>query len=198
MSGLRLPLLILFVLIGTPARAAFFVLEVGAYQSPDFENNRGTGSFHVDGTTHGMPRTISLRLGVPTFEQLDLSEGFEFHSPPRNNDPTPIFFGTSVSSITLDGVSGTVSDNYSYLVPFPFPNFPPVTPVFFGGPSTSLVLGDMAVQITPVANTMGGRAALFTLTAVPEPSSATLCGLALLSIGGFARVRARRAAPRSR
>ena len=169
-----------------------FLLNVGAYQSPNFENMFGTSQFHVDGTSHLANPTISISLviGVPTLISLDYSEGEGSMSPPSNSDPTTMFSGTATSTVTLNGVIESVDDAYLFTAP-PKITFPFTTPTFSGGPSVVFDLGAFTATITPVAS-VGAREATFLLAAVPEPSSLLLCGIAGVIGLTFARVSRKR------
>src|SRR5262245_10330363 len=116
----------------TPSKGDF-LLSVGAYQSPDFVNILGTSQFHMDGTTHSPDPTysISLSVGIPSIYSLDSSEGEGSMSPPSNNDPTRIFSGTAISTITLNGVVESIADAYMFQAPPPL-TLPFTSPTFSG------------------------------------------------------------------
>lgn len=152
-------------------------LSVTEYNSPTFSDG---SHFSLTGIT----TSISLTPGVSETVVLDRSS-----SGLPGNGMT--ISGDAGGTMTLDGVSMSFSDNYS------FPSSQTFS--FSGGPPIVFNLATVEVTVTPIASSFdpeGGRAATFLetpLVAVPEPSSALTVGFAaLVALGVWARRAMRR------
>jgi hypothetical protein len=165
-------------LSAAPLRADIIPLTVGDYFSPEFTNVNATYTFDLDGRPHGLSPTITLIPNIPDTELLDGSAGVSSNFKVTNGDLTTLFTGTSSSTLTLGGLSQTVTDRFNLDESRPLK-----LPTFLGGPVLTFDFGAQGtVTVTPI-NSDSRREATFLLTpaaSVPEPGTLTLAGLGAL------------------
>ncbi len=165
----------------TPSFAGL-TLIVAKYDSPTFSNG---GSF----SEPGVSESISLTSGVAKDVNLDPA------GPTINISFEPgTYSGTATSDITLEGITKSISDDYTYSVTMSGSRGS-ISLAWAGGPAVDFDLGNgVEVTVTPI-DSNNEREAEFLLTgvaAVPEPSSAVLAMMGAGSIAAFGLVRRRR------
>ena len=161
---------------------AGLTLIVAKYDSPTFSNG---GSF----SEPGVSESISLTSGVAKDVNLDPA------GPTINISFEPgTYSGTATSDITLEGITKSISDDYTYSVTMSGSRGS-ISLAWAGGPAVDFDLGNgVEVTVTPI-DSNNEREAEFLLTgvaAVPEPSSAVLAMMGAGSIAAFGLVRRRR------
>ena len=180
---------VLGTLAATPSLAGVTV-SVDSYTSPTF----GDGSFFIlRGTSIDGPKVIDLTPGVAQDIRLD-DQTTEIGGS-RNT-----YTGAASLAITLDGVSHTLSQSFSFFsgaLDDPNNFSIPALDLSAGSPQVFDLGGGVTVSVTPIATSDNLRAATFlettTTTTVPEPSTLTQAGgLAALASVGFAWRKRRR------
>lgn len=165
----------------TPAFADL-TLTVAKYDSPTFSNG---ASFVAGGGT----QTINLTPGQTQDVTLDTSLSLTLSFSPGT------YTGTVTSDITLDGITKTISYNYTDTTTFT-QNRGSFSLAWTGGPAVVFELGNnVEVTVLPL-NSSDRREATFLETggsAVPEPSSAVLAIIGTGSVAASGLVRRRRA-----
>jgi hypothetical protein len=164
----------------TPSFAGL-TLTVAQYDSPTFSND---SSF----TELGVSESISLTSGVAKDLYLDSGAIFAY------GGTSGTYTGTATSDITLDGITKSISYNYTFTETVGS-NTSTASIAFTGGSAVEFDLGNnIEVTVTPI-DSYGKREATFLeagVAAVPEPSSAVLAMMGAGSIAAFGLVRRRR------